>query len=548
MNPGHFRTEALLPAISLNVLTPTNPLTLTASPGKPLFIVGRNGAGKSSLIHRFMNQLGASAIYLPGARPSYFGNESSSLTPASRKQLERSLQAWDRQPDSRWQQPSGTSRNEKAIHDLTNAELQFKVDAANEIARDGKESSAINRLRSGMSPLDRVNSILQQSNLPITVALDSAEMKAVRDGQMFSIARASDGERIVLVLACEVMAARTGSVFLIDEPELHLHRAIIVPLISSIIRENPESTFIVSTHELELVSACHDASVALIRNCSWSPPSDCRWEVDQIPSAGSVPEDLRIDILGSRRKILFVEGTNTSLDAPLYALLFPIASVRPRESCREVERAVTGLVATKEMHHAEALGMVDGDGMTPAQIAAFEARSIYPLPVHSVESLYYAAEVLHAIAGRQAETLGIDRDNLLNEAHARAMESLSSEQTVAHLASRIAEREFRETMLQHIPRREDLMAGTTPFVSVNVPSTYQAELTRLKGHRDSNDIAAIVSRYPVRESAFLDALAKGLRFPSRADYEKAVLRRVSVDPSLCNALRAKLGALAPRLT
>ena len=60
----------------------------------------------------------------------------------------------------------------------------------------------------------------------------------------------SDGERSALVLIAEVVAAAAGSVFLIDEPELHLHRSIVVPLIGSMIRENPASTFIVSTHEL----------------------------------------------------------------------------------------------------------------------------------------------------------------------------------------------------------------------------------------------------------------------------------------------------------
>ena len=129
----------------------------------------------------------------------------------------------------------------------------------------------------------------------------------------------------------------------------------------------------------------------------------------------------------------------------------------------------------------------------------------------------------------------------------RAIASLNSEQTVVHLASRIAERQLRETILQHIPRREDLIAGTTSSVSVNVPSTYQAELTRLQSLRDNSDIAGIVSRYPVRESGFLSAIAAGLRFSNRTDYERAVLSRLSVDNELCDSLRSKLGALAQRL-
>jgi hypothetical protein len=191
--------------------------------------------------------------------------------------------------------------------------------------------------------------------------------------------------------------------------------------------------------------------------------------------------------------------------------------------------------------------MVDSDGMSQDQIAVFEAKSIYPLPVHSVESLYYAEEVLHAIAGRQAETFGIDRDTLLDEARMKAMAALNSEQTIEHLASRVAERQFRETVLQQIPRREDLVAANALSISITVPSTYQTEFARLKLLRDNNDIAAVVSRYPVRESGLLSALATGLRFSNRNDYEKAVLRRTSVDNELCDKLRRKVGALALKL-
>jgi ABC-type cobalamin/Fe3+-siderophores transport system ATPase subunit len=532
---------------SLQVPTANGNVTLEVSPLKPLFILGRNGTGKSALVHRFAGQLAGSAIYLPGARPSYFDDESSSLTPASRRHLTQNLRAWDGQADTRWHPQAGTLRNVKAIHDLTATEVQFKIDAANEIQKDGKDSSAIALLQSGMSPLERVNAILRQSNLAITLVIESAEIKAVRDNNVFSLAKTSDGERIAIILVSEVVAAPTGSVFLIDEPELHLHRAIIVPLITSIIHENPDSTFIISTHELDLVSACPNASIAVIRNCFWPSPNSCHWEVDQVVEAGRIPEDIRIDILGSRRKILFVEGTPSSLDEPLYALLFPNVSVRSRESCREVERAVTGLLATQDIHHAEAFGMVDSDGMSQDQIAVFEAKSIYPLPVHSVESLYYAEEVLHAIAGRQAETFGIDRDTLLDEARMKAMAALNSEQTIEHLASRVAERQFRETVLQQIPRREDLVAANALSISITVPSTYQTEFARLKLLRDNNDIAAVVSRYPVRESGLLSALATGLRFSNRNDYEKAVLRRTSVDNELCDKLRRKVGALALKL-
>ena len=239
----------------VEIPTKSGPLRIMVSPSQPLFIVGRNGVGKSALIHQIANRSSGQVVYLPGVRRSYFDQESLSLNPATRKVMGRNFDAWDKSPDTRWKSTSGTSRNEKAIHDLTIRETQFKLDAANQIAVEGKESQAVERLRTTISPLDRANSILKQANLPVNTLIRDWELKATRDNNVYSIAEMSDGERIALVLLAEVISAPARSIFVIDEPELHMHRAIVVPLISSIIRENPESTFIVSTHESGLVSA-----------------------------------------------------------------------------------------------------------------------------------------------------------------------------------------------------------------------------------------------------------------------------------------------------
>ena len=448
-------------------------------------------------------------------------------------------------PDSRWKAIMGTQRNEKAIHDFLSAETKFKMDAANEIAKEGRDSAAVSRLQSAISPVDRANTLLKQGNLPVAVTVQEGELKAVRDNNIYSIAKMSDGERIALVLIAEITSEPIGSVFVIDEPEVHLHKAIVVPLLAAIIRENKQSTFIISTHELELVGESPHGTVIVVRGCSWNGNA-CVWDFDSIPIGADIPEDVRLDILGSRRKMLFIEGIGTSLDQPFYSLLFPNTSVRSRENCREVERAVTGLRATKETHHCDAFGIIDGDGINPDQANAFRTKAIYPLGVHSVEGLYYAPEVLEAIAKRQAETIGLKHESLLEDSQNAAIRSLTPE-SISHLAGRVAERRFREQVIQHIPDRNSLMTGDSGSVSFSVPSTYPRERQELETLCRNKDVAAIVKRYPVRESGILDALAKGLRFSSRADYEKAVLQRLSIDDELCSIVRSKLGELALKL-
>ncbi|ESY98060.1 hypothetical protein X738_17585 [Mesorhizobium sp. LNHC209A00] len=394
------------------------------------------------------------------------------------------------------------------------------------------------------SPVDNVNVLLAQANLPLRVVVEKAEIKASQNGSTYSVARMSDGERTALVTIAEVVSAPAGAVFVIDEPELHLHRAIIVPLIKSLVVKRHDCTFVVSTHELDLAAELPGVEVAIVRGCHWKDGIVSTWDIDLIPTTSSIPEDVRVDVLGSRRKILFIEGTVSSLDHPMYALLFPAVSVRARESCREVMRAVAGLRGTEDLHRARAFGLIDSDGMDNGQVSTFEAQGIYPLGVFSIESLYYSPELINALAERQAETAATDPQAYIDDARARGLVALTSGDRPQYLASRVAERKLRDAFLSALPVREELTSGNLAEISVSVPSTYPAELDRLKEMASTGDLDAAIERYPVRESGVLDAIAKALHFPSRADYEKAALARLSVDSDLLAAMRSKLGALA----
>lgn len=545
MNSTNTATATL--TVSFSIPTATTPVTVPVEPGKPVFLLGQNGSGKSALVHLIFTSLGSSAVYFPGSRPSYFEGESLSITPASRRSLTSNFRSWDSSPDARWRVVSGSSRNEKAIHDLQAAELQYKLDAANEIKRDGPTSSAIARLQSDASPVDRVNALLAQANLPVRVVIEGAELKAKRSGKTYSIAKMSDGERSALILAADVVASPNASIFLIDEPEQHLHRAIVVPLIASLIAERPTCSFVVSTHELDLASESPSATVILVRGSNWSGDSIASWDVDVLASTDEIPEWIRVDLLGSRRKILFVEGVRSSLDQPLYALLFPSVSVRARESCREVERAVAGLRAVEQLHRAEAFGLVDHDAMGQEQLVQLQAENIFPLSVFAVESLYYSAPVLEAVAAQQAGTLGVSAGQLLADARGQAMGALHAVSTIEHLAARVSERQMRDRLLLAMPDRQELTSEAGESIAVSILSPYPAELQRITDHRNKAELAEIIARYPVRESGVLTALAKGLRFLSRTDYERAALTRIGSDEGLKATLREALGAIGVRL-
>jgi len=522
-------------------------LTITVRGDKPLFILGRNGTGKSALVQSLVGVFGTSVVYLPGSRPSYFDHELLSMTPVTRKQYDVNSVGWDRSPDSRWHPISGTQRNEKAVHDLETREAQYNTEAIDEIKRDGAGSAAISRLQAANSPLDQVNALLEIASLPVTLLMKDG-LKAKRGSDVFSIAKMSDGERTAMILAAEVVSAPAQSVFLIDEPELHLHRAIVIPLLAALVSKRSDCGFVVSTHELELPRAIQKGTLLLVRGVTWAGGAARSWDFDTLTSVEEIPESLYTDILGSRQRMLFVEGTDGNLDAAIYPLLFDEVSVSSRGSCRQVAEAVIGIRAINEMHRVEALGLVDNDAMNEQQIADLEAKGIYPMSVYSVESLYYSKDVIDTVAQAQAQVQRCDAASIVADATAAVLKVLEDESVLNHLAARLAERAVHDCALRALPRRGDLPKMEGEVIRVEIRSPYGTELTRLKGFVAAKSLHEIVARYPVRESPILDVIAKGLRFRCREDYEAAALTCVAASAALKQVLRTKLGKLADRLT
>ncbi len=533
MDSSDFR----LGTIHISTRSGGAPIPLIA--GRAVYILGRNGTGKSALVHNLVSQLPKS-IYIPGSRPSYFDNDSLQMTPAVRRQMENNWMAWDRQPSTRYRPMSGTQRNERAILDLQSSETQFKVDAANEVRNPATRERAIARLENSLSPFDRMNNILRQANFPVEVIMGGSEMQARRESEPYSIAKMSDGERAALIVTSDVLSAPLGSIFLIDEPELHLHRSIVVPLIAALLRERPDCSFIISTHELELPSHGSEGIVVLVRGCSWNGDHVMNWDVDVLSSIDGVPDDLRVDLLGSRRKILFVEGQGTSLDQPFYAMLFPSASVRPKGTARDVKNAVGALKNLEGIHHASPYGLVDNDTLLPEQIEALQQEKVFALPIASIESLYYCTESVAAVARSQSATLGIPAHELVASAKSSALSTLSAVARQEHLASYIAVLKFRNLLLGASPSKDDIVHACDREIKFSVKSNYSSELARLRDYIRRDDYEAIVAKYPIRESPMLNAVAAALRFRERADYERAVITRLGMDTIFVEAMKTKL--------
>ena len=348
----------------------------------------------------------------------------------------------------------------------------------------------------------RLNDLLALGTLRVSLHNpDDVEIVARKgSGPTFGIEKMSDGERNAVIMAATVLTVDPGTTLLIDEPERHLHRAIIAPFLSVLFEQRQDCAFVVSTHELFLPVENPGARVLMTRSCTWAGDNPQAWDLEILAQSAELPEELRLAVLGARSRVLFVEGTSTSLDLPLYDTLFPELSVSPCGNCVDVERAVRGLRATEDRHHVEAYGIVDRDDLDDAAVDKLAEAGIFALAVRSVESLYYCSDAMQAVARHQADSMGLDAENLAGSAKRDALAALAPEEVIQRMAARRCERRMRDTVLSQLPDWKTIRSATGPTIDLHVPSAFADEVAQFRHLLAGEDFDALVARYPLRET------------------------------------------------
>lgn len=428
-----------------------------------------------------------------------------------------------------------------AIYDLVHSENM----RAREITRavDAKNYEEVERLSAKDGPFTILNRLLRFANLDIIVSVRANdEIMAIRNGRNpYSIAKLSDGERNVILIAANVLTVPVGTLLLIDEPERHLHRSIASPLLSLLLKERPDCAFIVSTHEPLLPIDNPSSRVVLTRSCLYDGEKVKSYDIDLIENIHSIGDDIKRTILGERRKIVFVEGVESSLDKLLYSLLFPNASIVAKASCREVENAVLGIKGTAELHWVKPFGLVDNDSSDLERIAKLESSGVIPLNVYSVESIYYHPEVQRLAGEKLTALLGGDLEKKLRKANDDAIKAIRDNSM--HLSIRIAEKTARTHVFSLLPKKGEVASGDKRTTEIDFGKIAKDELARLEGLISASDFVGLLQRYPIRESPALDAIAKALNFATRADYEAAVRKLLADDLESVRRVRLLLGSL-----
>lgn len=514
---------------------------LPISKATPLFVVGPNGSGKSGLMLSLYRMNYQSAVRIAAHRQTWMETNTVPFSPQDKKSTETSAKSWDSQPNARWREVNPGIRSGLIIANLIEADndLSRQVRVA---LRSGKSVEAAERAQE-LPPLDMINEILAASGMPIvmTIEPDSSIVASKRGGPAYSAAALSDGERAALLIAGSVLTAKPGSLILVDEPERHLHTSIVIPLLHQLFSKRPDCSFVVSTHDLYLPVSYPDARTVLVRDAKVDGEDIASWDLDLLDAGVDVDEATKEAIIGSRRKMIFIEGTPGSLDKPLYEILFPGVSIFPRSTCGDVIHAVGSVRDVSEITWVRAYGIVDQDQLSAERKSELEAQGVYALSLYSVEALYYNQLVVEAVARRQSALLGSDPRQMISMAWTDLLTAVQANSD--RLAARMSEQAVKDEVSRGMLDWKKILSGQNVSIAVDAQAHFREEKKRLDNWIASKDIGNIVARYPIRETPALAAVVNALQFKSRGQYEAAVRRLVLDDADVRRALSGHFGGL-----
>lgn len=506
------------------------------NPAEMFFVLGANGVGKSSLLLRFSEQNRNKVVKISAHRQTWMSSDALDMTPKQKLQTEQSLKQRQHNKESRYKDDYGSARASMTIYDLIDAENVRAREIAAKI--DAGRVDEAKELAKNLAPLAVINELLQLSSIPIEISIQANErvMASKNGSPPYSAAELSDGERNALLIAGAVLTAPPDTLIIVDEPERHLHRSIISPLLTQLFKRRQDCAFVISTHDHDLPLENPLARTLLVRSCQFNGGNVQSWDADLLSSGIAIGDELKKDLLGSRQKILFVEGVESSLDRPLYSQVFPQVSVIPKGSCREVEQSVQGLRTGEHFHWLKAFGIVDGDGSDFETIQQKSETGVYAVPYYSVEAIYFHPKLMEALAGIQSEVTGDDKDDLFVAAQNAGFREI--ERNLEHLCKKAVKKLVQKSIVDQLPDGDCLLSDIDVHLVVDSQKLMGERKETVASAIASNDWETVLQICPIRECGARESISKALKFISYAEYQKAVLQLLLRDETALQFVRS----------
>ncbi len=464
--------------------------------------VGANGSGKTTLSNGLKKYLPQNGVVISAQKvlivPTFSGISNYDVT----NQKLQTIQ----QADKSLRTTYSTESNGNSYHILSQlgGELQILLD--NLLAeRSAIRNQFCDSLNNGstdtkvpLTKLDKTlsiwNSLIQHRTIECNDGINIT--LKINEGIPYPGHQMSDGEKVALYLVAQVLQAPSSGFIIIDEPEMYLHKTILNKLWDKLERERGDCIFIYLTHDLDFAVSRTAAKKIWIRTFVYPD----KWEIENI-KANEIPEALLLELLGSRKNILFCEGRKGSTDEKIYNILFPEYTICPVEGCFSV------INFTKSFNKIpnsliRAYGLIDKDHHSTERLTKLKSDNIFSTSMTEPENLLLDSEFLKFVAKQL-----LKEEEVVNLIQEEVFETFKSEmelQTANYVTAKI-NYYFNDSHVSKGNTLNEVIANYLAFTQkINLDDWFQgrkSELERITGTKDYKGILSVFNHKGLKSLA-----------------------------------------------
>ncbi|GAB2796875.1 DUF4435 domain-containing protein [Rhabdobacter roseus] len=392
-----------------------------------LVIIGANGSGKTRFgakieednhlkTHRISAQKSLSIPKL--VRPTSLEVARNEFFIGSNHPQQNVNEALSYKKSNRW----GDNFNTHLLNDYEKLLVLLHTEEY-ETLSDSKEKNIL----SPITKIDTVKSIWEKVLPHRKLKIKSGVIETYPTGQednKYNASEMSDGERVIFYLIGEVICSPEKSMIIIDEPEMHIHKSLVKTLFDLIEIERPDCSFIYLTHDIDFAFTRQNAAKIWAK----AYEGNSIWDYEILEGDMPIPEQLYLEVLGSRKPVIFLEGDNSSIDYEIYEHVFPTYTLKPLGSCEKVIQSVKSFNEQKGFHHIDSFGIIDRDRRQVDDIVKLNSKGVWVLDVAEAENLLLIEDIVKAVASH----MGRDANDVFDQVK-RNLISFFSDQMEAQI-------------------------------------------------------------------------------------------------------------------
>ncbi len=399
-----------------------------------------------------------------------------------------------------------------------------------------------NNTEKPITKLDRIQNIWEKVLTKRKLDINAGVINVYPNGQQdkkYICSEMSDGERVIFYLIGETLCAPKNSIIIIDEPEMHIHTSLIKRLFDLIEKERDDCSYIYLTHSIDFAISRYNATKIWVKSFE----DEC-WDYEILSDNINIPEQLYLEVLGSRLPVIFTEGQTNSLDYAIYSEVFSDYTLKPIGSCTQVINITKAFNNQYNFHHIKAYGIIDRDRREENTIKKLVKTNIWVLDVAEVENLFLLEDIINVVAiykGKEPiPTFEKVKRNLLD-----FFSSEKQKQVLLHIKDKLKKEYYKLAEFNSENIADAINEINSKYEQITLQNIFDETDKKFQQIIDSNDYDGILRVFNIKGALFQKSnLSELIEVNNQSEYHNLVINLLKKNDEtsevIRNALKAKI--------